>query len=80
MKDRTGYKTMWKLLNRAGKPKLILATALALSGCATSSAVIDTSCTLFSPITFSSKDTPETRQQVERHNSKWVCRCRKDCP
>jgi hypothetical protein len=42
--------------------------------------VIDTACTLFAPITWSSRDTADTRRQIAVHNSKWECRCRQDCP
>lgn len=57
--------------------------ALAASGtsaCTTASGVIDTSCTLFGPITYSSKDTEQTQSEIRKHNSVWVCRCEKDCP
>lgn len=38
-------------------------------------------CQIAAPITFSStKDSAETRAQIERHNSQWECVCNKDCP
>ncbi len=76
-----GYATMSKRSKTGVGRKLTLAlAATAISGCAKSTAVIDTACSLFEPIKWSSRDTAETRRQVIAHNSKWECRCRKDCP
>ena len=51
---------------------VLLAMSL-LSGCATLGS--GTECKVFRPITWSSKDTPETREQVVAHNyvGKAVC-------
>ena len=65
----------------ASKPLVKLFLILALtgtSGCATSSAVTDY-CLIAGPITYSSMDTPETIDQIVKHNSDFLCACRDDC-
>lgn len=37
---------------------------------------VDTSCEVFSPITYSSRDTVETRLQARQHNAKWDSLCK----
>lgn len=59
---------------------LLSLTLIGIAGCATASRGIDTSCSSFSPITVSRRDTPETAEQVHRHNRRWVCLCENDCP
>jgi len=57
----------WKLLG--------LLPLLSLSMCASPSAGIKASCAVFKPITYSSKDTPETQAQVESHDVTWLRVC-----
>lgn len=49
----------------------MLATALILTGCqsTTRTGATDAVCSIFPPITWSSRDTPETIEQVRRHNA-----------
>ena len=61
-------------------------TLIALSGCGKNTSVIERSagerpaaCLKYKPITFSSKDTPETKRQIMTHNSRWECDCNKKC-
>jgi len=50
-------------------------TLVGVSGCATT--VVDTSCTAFRPIRYStSLDRPETVTQIREHNAAWVALCR----
>ena len=50
--------------------------AVMLNGCAkTSTSVIDTSCEAFKPISYSSKDTDATVDQVIGHNAAWDALC-----
>jgi hypothetical protein len=57
-----------------------------MNGCATDLTGAVTQgeyCRIAKPISYDSKvDTPETVQQVERHNSQWACLCGTppDCP
>lgn len=38
-------------------------------------------CLIAKPISYDSvADTPDTVQQIERHNSQYVCVCEADCP
>lgn len=53
--------------------------AVVLSGCATSSPVQTDYCLIAKPIYDSPRDTAETRAQVLRHNSDWLCHCEDDC-
>jgi len=46
-----------------------------LAACETSTNVIDTSCAAFKPITWSSRDTAETIQEVRQHNAAWESLC-----
>jgi len=69
------------ILARLLLPCLILS---ALSGCVTASTVpvpIDSYCAIARPMAYDSlKDTPETVEAIENHNSQWVCVCESDCP
>ncbi len=58
---------------------LLTLTAIGLSACGTSSGATDSYCLIAKPITYSSQDTPETVEQIERHNSDWTCKCGNDC-
>lgn len=52
----------------------ILVSLLALTGCAKT--VIDSACVSFSPIRYSaSGDTPDTKDQIKRHNAAWAAIC-----
>ena len=69
---------------RLFKPAILLSSALlmTLTACATQTPTpaisIDTSCTVFGPITFDRlKDTLPTIEQIKVYNAKWVERCRK---
>lgn len=60
-------------------PRLLLLAAVSmLSACQTTTqtAVIDTSCVAFEPITYSRRDTPETMIQVRRHNAAFNALCK----
>jgi len=65
----------------AGRKKWTLLVVLALvlvvtTGCiSTRTDVIDTSCDAFNVITYSSGDTPLTKQQVREHNAAWLSVC-----
>ncbi len=56
-----------------------LAVLLTLTGCQTTTpiAVTDTACLAFEPITYSSKDTTLTSQQVRQHNAAFRSLCGK---
>jgi hypothetical protein len=45
------------------------------NGCASGSKGTDLGCIVFQPITYSSRDTPETVEQVEVHNVRWIRLC-----
>ena len=63
---------MWK--------KLALPAALSmLTGCQTTTptAVTDTACLAFEPITYSRKDTPLTNLQIRQHNAAFRSLCGK---
>lgn len=51
----------------------VLSLMLSASACGTS--IADTSCVAFGPITYSSRDTPETQTAVEEHNVRWHRLC-----
>lgn len=54
---------------------LLVIASIAIAGCELRS--VDTSCTAFSPITYSAKmDSPETVTQVRMHNAAWVALCK----
>ena len=36
-------------------------------------------CLIAEPIRFSDADTSETKREIDRHNSKWVCVCEDEC-
>lgn len=66
---------------------LILLTLLVISACESASVAVPPPaiegdyCRIATPIYYDvDKDTPETVAQIEKHNSKWVCVCEKDCP
>lgn len=69
---------VWPRSKRAGLLLTILAVA-ALSGCETNSPAQNDYCLIAVPIHDSALDTAETRAQVLRHNSDWLCRCKDDC-
>ncbi len=55
----------------------IVASALILGACATTSTVVDTSCTAFQPITYSAADDSEaTKVQIRAHNAVWQELCK----
>lgn len=62
----------------------LLTTLFALSGCAvgsTAPAVVSDYCRIAKPISYDTDiDSPETKAEIEEHNSKWVCVCENDCP
>lgn len=62
----------------------VLLTLSATSGCAhvsTDPVPLNNYCLIAKPISYDSvADTPETVQQIERHNSQYVCVCEADCP
>lgn len=62
----------------------VLLTLSATSGCAhvsTDPVPLNNYCSIAQPIYYNSKvDTPDTVQQIEKHNSKWACVCESDCP
>lgn len=57
-------------------------TLFAMSACATVSTVpVNSYCAVAQPIGYDTgKDTAETVQAIEAHNSKWTCLCELDCP
>lgn len=66
--------------------KLLSASLIlsATSGCvhvSTDPVPLSNYCLIAKPISYDSvADTPETVQQIERHNSQYVCVCEADCP
>lgn len=59
---------------------LLILSLLVLSACATDLVVTsDTYCRDTFFITHSKKDTEETKSQIDRHNSRRLCRCNQDC-
>lgn len=59
---------------------LLILSLIAVSGCATPSVVTsDTYCRDTFFITHSKKDTEETKSQIDKHNSRRLCRCKGDC-
>ena len=57
---------------------LALTTTLSLMGCATlgsGTRYIDTSCDAMRPITYSSRDTPETKAEIKAHNRAYDALC-----
>lgn len=59
--------------DRAGPPPDWPSPALTAAGCAGST--VTGGCRIFSPIYGSSRDTAETRAQVDQHNAKGVGAC-----
>ncbi len=71
----------WRIgLPRPLRLLLVLLTLSGLLGCKVASPAIDSFCLIAKPIHDSSRDTPETRQQVLEHNARWACICEHDCP
>lgn len=58
--------------------------SVAMSGCVAGSTdplVLSDYCSIAKPISYNSKiDSAATIQEIELHNSRWVCLCEKDCP
>lgn len=63
---------------RISKKLVLLAAALILAGCQTTThtAVIDTTCLVMEPIRYSRKDTDETQRQARAHNAAWDALCK----
>jgi hypothetical protein len=61
------------------KKLALLAVPLALAACQTTTptAVTDTSCLAFEPITYSRKDTVVTARQIREHNAAFQSLCSK---
>lgn len=74
MSERTMLKRPWKPWLAVG----LLCLTPSLSACARSTKGTDVSCLVFEPITYSSRDTPETVGQVEAHNVRWERLCAKE--
>jgi hypothetical protein len=60
-------------VSRPLKPLALMLISLPLASCAihggaTSTRYIDTSCQAYRPITYSSRDTPETVAEIRAHN------------
>ncbi len=56
----------------------MLSAALTMTSCGTTvSGVTDASCTVFRPIGWSVRDTPQTIREVKEHNAAWEAICRK---
>jgi hypothetical protein len=55
---------------------LVMPLLLILSGCATKTASVETSCSVFGYITWSKKDTDLTIQQVKVHNARREAFCK----
>jgi hypothetical protein len=59
----------------------LLAMAIGLSACATSTPATDSFCTAYHPVYVDRvNDTPETVRQVDANNGAYECACNKDCP
>ena len=57
------------------------ALAVAVAGCVSPGVTVsDTYCRDTFFITTSKRDTEETKAQIDRHNSRRLCRCSGDCP
>lgn len=73
-----------RLMNKSNKLNrlLLIPLLMSLSGCvhgSTGLVPIDGFCKVAQPISYDSKrDTPETVQQVEAHNLKWLRLCEKE--
>ena len=69
----------------AGKHKLILLLALGvmlslmLTACETTptAEVIDTSCSAFKTISWHNSDTPQTINEIRKHNAAWRALCQR---
>lgn len=55
--------------------KILLAGATLLVGCTTMTATVGTECAAFKPISWSTKDTPETIAEVKAHNARRKAWC-----
>jgi hypothetical protein len=54
---------------------LLLLSTFLMSGCVSTSATDDLQCTWSKPLTWSSRDTEETRKEIFAHNVKWETYC-----
>jgi len=59
------------------KLTLMLAAALLLVGCKTMTGSVGTECGVWQPITWSSRDTPETIVEVKANNARRAAWCGK---
>lgn len=59
---------------RLARKWIACAVALTAAGCVNSTAIDE--CRIFAPIYGSSRDTTETRAQVDQHNAKGVGACK----
>lgn len=55
--------------------KKLIVCAVALTAAACSNSTVTDGCRIFSAIHGSSRDTPETRSQVDQHNARGVGAC-----
>lgn len=68
------------------RPMRILPAVLVLGSCALNPPAAPAPaageyCRIARPIGYdSTRDTPETVAEIERHNSQWTCVCEGDCP
>ena len=56
----------------------LLLGSIVLTGCGTTTRIVETkttACIGFQPITYSSRDTPETIEQIVAHNAAWDAVC-----
>lgn len=58
------------------KVPIVFALLSILSGCATTAGIVDTSCSVFRPITYSKKDTEITKNQIDKHNRIYEHNCK----
>ncbi len=60
---------------------LLIQTALSACAHVSTPPVVNSYCSIAKPIRYNSKlDSPATVEQIEAHNSAWVCVCEEDCP
>ncbi|MGH7004193.1 MAG: hypothetical protein ACREIP_09620 [Alphaproteobacteria bacterium] len=66
---------------KTSRPVALLAAALALHACAGNGVTVsDTYCRDTFYWRTGARDTEETRRQADRHNSRRLCKCDRDCP
>jgi len=58
------------------KPLASLSALFLLTGCGTLTAGIDSGCKSFKPISWSKKDTPQTKKEVVAHNKAYDAVCK----